>query len=196
MMIRKTATILLIALATFSFTQFAFAQDGSAKPAESAATASSSQNEVRGLIKQLRQQSMELQQIHSQTLKSDTDLRQQQEQFVTMMRKEIKAQGYDLEAGQKRVSDMAGKLKNKDLSDADRKAVMQKIAGERQSLGKARAAALQQPDIQQASQDLQDATISAMQKQNPDVQKLIDSMNSLRQQLRAAVQKAQAPSAG
>lgn len=189
MMIRKTATILLIAFATFSFTHFAIAQDSGAEPA---ANASSSQNEVRGLIKQLRQKSAELQQIHSQTLQSNADLRQQQEQFVARMRKEIKAQGYDLEAGQKRVQDMAGKLKNKDLSDAERKAITQKIAGERESLRKARAAALQQPDIQQASQDLQDATMTAMKKQNPDVQKLIDDMNSLRQQLRAAVQKARA----
>src|SRR5699024_7900108 len=160
-MLKQATAVVLIACATLAFAGVALAQDDAA----STTAPQTQQTQVRSLVKQLRQKSAKLQQIHSQTLQADADLRQQQEQFVAMMRKEIKAQGYDLEAGRKRVQDMAGKLKNKDLSDADRKAVMQNIAGERQSLTQARSAALQESKVQQASKALQDATITAMKKQ-------------------------------
>lgn len=193
-MLKRTAAILLLAITALGFAGTALAQDDAASSTQPAASAA--QQQVPALIKELRQKSAKLQQIHAQTLQGDNDLQAQQDEFVTAVRKAIKANGYDLAAGQERVKAMTDKLQNNDLSADDQQAIKQKIAGEQQALGKARTAALQQPDITKAGQSLEEATITAMKKQDPDVQTLIDDLDSLRQQLRAAMQKAQAAPAG
>lgn len=180
-MMKQFATVLIIAVAAFGFTSIASAQDNSA---------ATTQNDVRSLIQKLRQKTAKLQQIHAQTLKSNSDLRDQQKQFATVLRQAIEDQGYDIEAGSKRVKGMAQKLQSGDLSESERQAVIQDITAERQSLRKARAAALQQPEVQTAGKALQKNTIAAMKEQNPDVEQLIQDMKNLRNQLRTAAQQA------
>lgn len=182
-MIKQTVTMLLIAIAALGFTSVATAQD-------SAGTATAAQQQARQLMQQYRQKAAKLQQIHAETLKSNPDLQAQQQAFVNMVRDAVQAQGYDIEAGRERVKSMAEKLQSGELSDEERKAVMQDFAAERRALGQARAAALQQPEVQEAGKQLQDDTLAAMKAQNPEVEQLIADMKQLREQLRAAMQPA------
>lgn len=189
-MLKKSITIVLLVAAAFGFASLALAQDGTTNSPDAAQTAP---GEVHALIKELRQKSAELDVAYQQALQANPDLQQQQDAFVAKMRQAVKDQGYDIEAGQKRLEEMAGKLKSQDLSEDERSALMQKFTAERQALAQARSAALQQPDIQQAGQALQTATVAAMTAQNPEVEQLLQDIHRLRQQLRAAMQQ---PSAG
>lgn len=193
-MLKKTVSTVLIAAAAVGFTGIAVAQDGAATNGNGAPAAQSqTQTEMNTLIKQLRQKSATLDTAYKQALEANADLREQQDQFVAMMRQAIQDQGYDLDAGQQRLQDMAKQMKAGDLSDDERTALLQKFTAERQSLNQARTAALQQPEIKQAGQSLQTATVAAMTAQNPEVEQLLQDIAKLRQQIRAA---AQAPTAG
>ena len=77
----------------------------------------------------------------------------------------------------------AKQLQNKDLSDDKRKAVMQKFQSERQQMVKARNAAMQQPEIQQAGEKLQQNTIQAMKDQNSKTDEIISDMEAKRSKL-------------
>lgn len=184
-MIKQTVTMLMIAIAALGFTGIAAAQD-------SGNTATAAQQEARQLMQQYRQKAAKLQQIHTETLQSNPDLQAQQEAFVAMVKDAVTDQGYDIEAGRERVQSMAEKLQSGQLGDEERKAVMQDFAAERRALGQARAAALQQPEVREAGQQLQDDTLTAMKAQNPEVEQLIADMKRLRQQLQAAMQPAPA----
>lgn len=183
-MIKKTATIVMLAVAAIGFTGMASAQDN-------APAATQQQQQTQKLVQQLRQKATKLRQIHDETLQANPDLQKQQEQFVAMVKQGIKDQGYDIDAGQKRVEGMTKKLKNDDLSQDERKSVMQDFMAERQSLTQARTAALQQPEIKQAGEKLQQDTIDAMKADDDDVEGLMQDMEDLRGQLQAAAQAAQ-----
>lgn len=180
-MIRTIITALVIAMTVLGFGHAAVAQDNGT---------AAGQTELRSLIQKVRQKTMKLQRIHAEVLKSSPELRRQQEQFIALLHQTIKDQGYDIEAGRERVSDLAQKLKSGDLSDSERRNVKQNIAAERQSLRQARVAALRQPEVREAARALQEATLTAMKAENPQVGQLIEELNRLRQQLRAAAQKA------
>lgn len=192
-MLKKTVSTVLIAAAAVGFTGIAVAQDGAAANSNGTPAAQSqTQTEMNTLIKQLRQKSATLDTAYKQALETNADLREQQDQFVAMMRQAIQDQGYDLDAGQQRLQDMAKQMKTGDLSDDERTALLQKFTTERQSLNQARTAALQQPEIKQAGQSLQTATVAAMTAQNPEVEQLLQDIAKLRQQIRTAAQAASA----
>lgn len=185
-MLKRTATLLMLAIAALTFSGIATAQT-------SPNATTQQQQQVRQLAQKLRQKAAKLQKIHSKTLEANPDLRQQQKAYSEMIRQAIKEQGYDLKAGQERVKNMAKKLKSGELSKEERKAVMQDFAAERKSLNKARAAAMQQPEIRKAGKQLQQDTLAAMKAYSDQTEDLIQSMKQIRQQLRAQMQKS-APS--
>jgi len=187
-MLKKTAFTAMLAVAAIGFTGIASAQD-----AAPAATQQSQQQQqkTQQLVQQLRQKAAKLRQIHDETLEANPELQQQQDDFVAMVKQGIKDQGYDIDAGQKRVEQMTKKLKNDDLSEDERKSVMQDFMAERQELTQARTAALQQPEIKQAGEQLQQDTIDAMKADNDNVEDLMQEMDDLRGKLQAATQNAQ-----
>lgn len=184
-MIKKTAITAMLAVAAIGFTGLASAQDGA--PAAS----QQQQEQTQQLVQQLRQKAAKLRQIHDETLEANPKLQQQQDDFVAMVKQGIKDQGYDIDAGQKRVEEMTQKLKNDDLGEDERKSVMQDFMAERQSLTQARTSALQEPEIKEAGEQLQQDTIDAMKTDNDGVEELMQDMDDLRNKLQAATQSAQ-----
>lgn len=174
-MIKRLSTVGLLAVAAVSFS-------GLATAADSADTGQTQQ-----LMQGYRSDAQQLKQIHDATIKNNPQLAKEQSQFEDQVKKAVKKQGYDVDAGQKRMQKYAQQLQNKDLSDDKRKAVMQKFQNERQQMVKARNAAMQQDDIQQAGKKLQQDTISAMNKQNDKTDKIIDDMQSKRGKLQQAM---------
>lgn len=182
-MIKRIVIMLTLAITAAGFAGVAAAQNGdtAARP-----------QQARELIQQYRQKAAKLQRIRAETLNANPELREQHKAFVAMVREAIEDQGYDIEAGRQRVQSMAAKLRSGDLSEAERKAVIQDFTAERRALGKARAAALQQPEVRAAGRQLQQQTLAAMKAHNPNVDNLIQDMKRLRRQIRAIMQQAPA----
>lgn len=189
-MIKKTATVLMLAIAALGFSGIAAAQNNAEAATQQQPT--QQQQQARQLLQKLRQKTVKLQKIHAQTLKNNPELQQQQQELMSMVQDAIEAQGYDIEAGKERVKNMTQKLQSGDLSKEERKALMQDFAAERRSLAKARAAALQQPEIQEASKQLQQDTLAAMKAENENVETLMQEMQQLRQKLRSTLAPASA----
>ncbi|RJS94271.1 hypothetical protein [Salinisphaera sp. Q1T1-3] len=186
-MIKRLSTIGLLAAAAVSFSGMAVAADSG----QSGASGQSQQ-----LMQGYRQDAQQLKQIHDQTIKNNPQLAKQQKQFESQVKAAVKKQGYDVDAGEKRMEKYAKQLQNKDLSDDKRKAVMQKFQNERQQMVKARNAAMQQDDIQQAGKQLQNSTLQAMNKQNGKTDDLISDMKSKRSQLQQSMGSAQGGNSG
>ena len=172
-MIKRLSTIGLLALAAVSFTSVAVAAD------DTGAGNKQSQQLMQGY----RSDAQQLKQIHDKTIENNPQLAKQQKAFENQVKKAVKKQGYDVDAGQKRMEKYAKQLQNKDLSDDKRKAVMQKFQSERQQMVKARNAAMQQPEIQQAGEQLQQNTVQAMKKENGKTDQIISDMKTKRSKL-------------
>lgn len=184
-MIKRIATVVMLATATVGFTACAVAQD-----APRAAQSTQQQQQTQKLVQQLRQKTVKLRHIRAETLKSNPSLRREQQAFVAKVKKAIKNQGYDLKAGRQRIQNLTSKLNSGNLSKAKRQSVMQALRAERTAFAKARAAALQQPGIQKAAKQLQHDVLVAMMADNDRVVALIQEIKALRKQLRAATQAA------
>lgn len=170
-MIKRLLTLGLIAASALSFSGMALAQS----------------NDTQQLMQGYRQDAQQLKQIHDQTVKSNPQLAKEQQQFEQQVKQAVKKQGYNVDSGEKRMQKYAQQLQSKDISDDKRKAVMKKFQAERAQLVKARNAAMQQQDIQQAGKQLQQHTISAMNKQNGKTDQLIADMKDKRTQLQQAM---------
>lgn len=175
-MIKHVCTLCALAIAALSFTGMAVAADNSG------------QNNSQQLMKTYRQDAQQLKQIHDKAVKNNPDLAKEQQQFQDQVKSAIKKQGYDVQAGQKRMQSMAKKLQSGDLSDKQRKQVMQKFQNERQKMVEARNKALSQPDVKKSGQQLENDTISAMKKQNPKTTQLISEMKNTRNKLQQSAQ--------
>ncbi|HLQ85108.1 MAG TPA: hypothetical protein VK110_03055 [Salinisphaeraceae bacterium] len=192
-MIKQTAITLMLTVAALSLSGVAVAQQaGDAPMGNAGATAAPEQQEVQQLVQELQEKAQRLQEIHDETLAANPELAQEQEEYMELVKNEIKEQGYDLDAGQERVKTMSEKLQDQDLSDEERQNIMQEYQNEQQQLGQARAAALQQEDIQEAGQQLQDDTLTAMKAHSDEVEQLMQDMQEIRQQLQS-IQQQQAP---
>lgn len=179
-MIKRVCTLCALAIAALSVTGMAVAAD------------SSGQNNTQQLMKTYRSDAQQLKQIHDKTVRNNPQLAKEQQQFQDQVKGAIKKQGYDIKDGQKHMQSMAKKLQSGNLSDKQRKQVMQNFQQERQKMVKARNAALSQPDVQKSGQKLESDTIAAMKKQNPKTPQLISEMKSVRGKL----QQKQQSSAG
>ncbi|WP_423823114.1 hypothetical protein V5738_03980 [Salinisphaera sp. SPP-AMP-43] len=171
-MFKRVSTICALAIAALSFTGVATAADNG-----------QGQGQAQQMMKSYRQDAQQLKQIHDKTIKNNPQLAKEQDQFQDTVQQAIKKQGYDVEAGQQRMQKMAKKLQSGDLSDKQRKQVMQKFQSERQKMVKARNAAMSQPEVQKQGEQLQQDTISAMKKQNPKTTQLISEMKNVRGKL-------------
>lgn len=179
-MFKRVSTICALAVAALSFTGVAAAADNG-------------QGQAQQMMKSYRQDAQQLKQIHDKTIKNNPQLAKEQDQFQETVQEAIKEQGYDVEAGQQRMQKMAKKLQSGDLSDQQRKQVMQKFQSERQKMVKARNAAMSQPEVQKQGEKLQQDTIAAMKKQNPKTTQLISEMKDVRGKLQQQQGGAQSP---
>ncbi|HET7314896.1 hypothetical protein [Salinisphaera sp.] len=171
-MIKRVCTLCALAVAALSFTGMAVAADDS-----------SGQNDTQQLMKTYRSDAQQLKQIHDKTIQNNPQLAKEQQQFQDQVKNAIEEQGYDIQAGQKHMQSIAKKLQSGDLSDEQRKQVMQDFQDERQKMVKARNAALSQPDIQKSGKQLEQDTIEAMKKQDSKTTQLIAEMKNVRGKL-------------
>lgn len=173
-MIKRISIVCVMAVAAFCFAGTAVAADDNG------------QTDVQKLMTAYSHDAQQLKRIHEQAVHNNPDLVKQQDQFKQLVRGEIKKQGYDLDAGQKRIQAMTQKLQSKDLNDDQRQQVIKKFQNEREELIKARNAALAEPAVKKAGKKLEDATISAMYEQDNRTKALISDMKSKRKQIEKA----------
>jgi|GEM_PF-4329339 len=149
----------------------------------------SSQNHTQALIHQYQKKSQKLQKIHQKTLKNNSSLKKEQNNYQQMLQSAVKKQGYNMKAGRQKLQALSKKLRSGNLNKSKRKKVMQQFQSERKKMTNARQKAMSQPKIKKARQKLQKDTLSAMNKQNPKTKSLINSLRNIQKQMRNSMHK-------
>lgn len=184
-MFKRASTVLMLMMVSLSFSGIVNAASTAAVTKQQTATAK--QQNVQQLVKQYREKIKQLQQIREKAIKANPNLTKEQKQFETQVKTAIKAHGYDIDKGEKRVQKMVAEIKSKKTSKAERKTLMKKFGNERSRMIKARDAAFKDSKIRKAGEKLQHDTLLAMEKQNSHTKQLISQMDALRGKLRAAM---------
>jgi hypothetical protein len=172
-------------LFTLALTGLAF---GGVAFAQAPAQTGKSQDNTQQLMQSYRQKTQQLQGIQQKAIKNTPKLAAEMKQFRADVNSAMRAHGYDVTKGRKRVEAMASKLKSgKKVSKAERMAAMKSFQAERQKMMKARTAAMQDPKIQKAGKALQSHMIAAMKKQDSHTAQLLKDVKSLRTKIMASM---------
>jgi hypothetical protein len=177
-MMKFSRYLSILALAAFVFGTAAYAQGQPQAGKDSASQ----------MMQSYRQKNRQLQGIQQKAIKNTPKLAAEMKQFRADVNSAMRAHGYDVTKGRKRVEAMASKLKSgKKVSKAERMAAMKSFQAERQKMMKARTAAMQDPKIQKAGKALQSHMIAAMKKQDSHTAQLLKDVKSLRTKIMASM---------
>jgi hypothetical protein len=139
-------------------------------------------------LQQVRQQ---LAKIQQDTVKSNPELKKQQDALQQHVFKVMKDNGHTPEADLKALQDMRKQAKNKDLSDEKRQDLARKFQQKAVAFQRAQQEAMQDEDINKRRQELSQNLITAMNDQDPDTQKLLKRAKELTAKLRQIQQQVQ-----
>lgn len=190
MIMKRATTTCCLAVAALAFSGASMAADAGNDAAQGQQQGQG-QQQTQQLMQQYRQDAQQLKQIHDKTVEANPDLAKEQDQFQEQVKTAVKQNGYDVDKGQKRMQAMAEKLQSKDLSDDEKASTMKKFQAERQKMVSARDAALKDPSVQKAGQQLEQHTIKAMKKQNDKTGDLLSDMEGTRDKLQASMPQQQ-----
>ena len=184
-MMKISRFLLILALAAFAFAGPAYAQ-GSPKAGKET---------IAQLIQSYQLKNQQLQAIQHKALKNDPKLAAEMKHFENEVNTSMRAHGYDLVEGHKRMQAMAAKLNsNKNMSKAERMSTMKSMQDERARMMKARAAVVQEPQIKKDGNALQRDMIAAMKKQDSHASQLLKDVKILRTRIIATMAAHRAPS--
>jgi len=171
----------------------ALAQEG--KQSEKAPTPQVSQ-EMRDTMKEYREVANQLQDIQKSAVENNPELSKQREEFQSLMRENMSADGYDVEAARKRLDELRSKMQDKSLAKEKRQKIVQELRQEQQKLQQAKRQALQKQEVRKAGKQLRQDTLTAMKAENEDTEALMQRMKKLRQELRSGMSGMQKQQSG
>ena len=163
-----------LAIAGFAFAGVAFAQGhpGAGK------------DNTSSLMQSYQQKIEQLKGIQQKTIHDNPKLAAEMKHFNTEVNTSMRAHGYDMAKGRKRVEAMAAKFKSGNkMTKAERMSAMASFEAERQKMMTARAAVMKEPRIQKDGKMLQQDMIAAMKKQDSRTAGLLKDVNALRMKI-------------
>lgn len=185
-MIKQTATIAMLAIAGVAFSGVTIAQNSTDAAGQQGQLTEHQQKvkQATELLQKLRGKIAALREIHAATLKANPELMERRNALATKVRKAMEAAGYDIEAGRQRVKEMKKKLKSGTVEKPQARAMLQQYAAERHAMAKARAAAMQNPEISKARKELRQDTLAAMKARSDRVEPLLQEIERLAKKVR------------
>ena len=172
----KTASLLVAA--TLAVPSLGLAQTNAAPAADQA--------KVQALAKDYQATATKLASIREATYEANPDLAEQRDAFQAMIEKRMADNGFDADAKLERMQEIATQIKDEDLAEAKKQALVKEFQQARQKMLSAQRDVLSEPDVQQAGEALQEDTLAAMKEQNKTTSGLLERLARLRQDLQAA----------
>lgn len=172
---------------------FAMATPAMAQPGQNAsATQQASQAEVQKIQTEMRKLGTELAAIERKVVTTDTQLQAKRKHFSAHIVKAMNTLGYDPEGDSKRLAEIKKKVLSGKLNQDEREAQIKKFRSIRENLIRGQMAAMQDKSLQKERQQLNEATMLAMKKENPHTGDMIKRFNALGARLRHIMQAARA----
>lgn len=125
---------------------------------------------TRGELEQLRGK---LNKIQAATLKAHPELVKQMTSFENLVAATMKKNGFDSKKEITELQSLQAKLRDKNTPKDQQQALVMKFQSKVMALRKAQYEALQDKKVQKARQELGDAVVGAMKKQDPKTGKLL-----------------------
>lgn len=169
-----TTTTVLVLTAGLPLTHTAAAKTATDNPAD-----------IHAMIRDYRKTAAELEEIRRSTVQTDPELKARYERFQDKLQNAMLKAGYNVESNRARLKAIGKQLRSTTITGDER----HKLAGEllriRQKRDRARAKALQMPDIQAANRELRQITLAAMKERNNEAKTMIKFMNALHDKLQS-----------
>ena len=131
--------------------------------------------------------------IQEKTIEAHPELQKQQQAFLDLMMAKMASGGDaspqdDLAA----IDKLEQKLRSKDTPDSERQTLMTEYQEKAMAFRTAQVEALKDPEVRKAQDALRDATVTAMQQQDPQTRQLMEQLqqkqDEMKQMLEAAGQ--------
>lgn len=170
----------------------ALALSAHAQPAESQSL-SLTPDQIQNLHKlqqKMQATGQQLNKIRQETMKAEPELQNQQKTYQSLLFKTMKEQGNDPDPVLTRMHEIEEQFQGQDLAEDKRQQLMIEYQQKNAQLRKAGQDAMQDKGVRQAAEDLSQATVVAMRKQDPKVETLLQEMDQLRKEMQQIVSKA------
>lgn len=145
-------------------------------------------------VQQLEEIQRQLIEVQERTLDTNPELVKQIEELESMTTEAMKEAGYNPGKNIKTLESAEIALQNEQLSEEERRQVLEEALQAQQELHQAERAALEDEKVAQAHNKLQEDMMAAMRREEPDVDRLIERFQQLQMELRGGMQQ-QAPPA-
>lgn len=167
------------------------AQDnGGSGSAGAESQAQNTQQELRQLQQRVRKLQKQIREIQQKTLENNPELGDQRDEFRDLVESKMSEEGVDAEADRKRMKEIREKMRGGDVSKEERQKLQEEMQTKRRAMMQARRSAMQDKEVQKKREQLRSDLQSAMKKEDPEAEKLIEeykqSTKKLREQARSA----------
>jgi hypothetical protein len=129
--------------------------------------------------------------IQEKTIEAHPELQKQQQAFLDLMMAKM-ASGSDASPQDDlaAIDELEQKLRNKETPDSERQTLMTEYQEKAMAFRSAQVEALKDPEVQKAQEALREATVTAMQEQDPQTKQLMEQLQQkqgeMKQMLEAA----------
>ena len=189
MLIPNPRTLLCAACAAV----FALATPAMAQPGQKAAAAQqATQAKVQQIQTEMQKLGMQLAAIERKAIATDTHLQAKRDHFSAHMVKVMKTLGYDPEGDSKQLAEIKHKVLGGKLKQDERVAQIKKFRSIRAHLMQGQMAAMQDKSLLKESQQLNEATMVAMKKQDPQAEAMMKRFDALGTKLRSLLRSSRA----
>lgn len=167
--------------------------------ADSASSPSLTPDQMKGFQKlQLKMYAVgqQLDEIRQKALEAKPKLKNQQDEYQSLLIKTMKKQGNDPDSALLRMHQIRGELQDQGLTKGKRKQLITEYQQKEVQIQQAGHDAIQDKRVHKAAEELSKATIVAMREQEPKTAELLQEMEELRQQMQQFIAKAKVDASG
>jgi predicted RNA binding protein with dsRBD fold (UPF0201 family) len=129
--------------------------------------------------------------IQEKTIEAHPELQKQQQAFLDLMMAKM-ASGSDTspEDDLAALGKLEQKLRSKDTPESERKTLMTEYQEKAMAFRSAQVEALKDPEVQKAQDALRDATVTAMQQQDPQTEQLMKQLQQKQDEMKQLLETA------
>jgi hypothetical protein len=167
--------------------------------AESAKPLSLTPDQMQGFHKlqqKMHTVGQQLNEIRQKVLEAKPKLKNQQDEYQSLLFKTMKKQGNDPDPALARMREIEGQFQDQGLTEDKRKQLVMEYQQKDAQLQQAGRDAMQDEEVHKAAEELSKATIVAMREQDPKTAELLQEMEQLREEMQQIVAKAKADADG
>ena len=151
------------------------------------------------MLQQLKQAHVRIQEIRRQlsliqdkTMRKNTQLVEQQGAIQQMVKEKMSAQGFATEGKLEELKALRDQLEGSQTMTAEeRERIIQEFREKAMAMQKAQRKAMEDEQISTALDTFEEKLLAAMQKQNPEVDELVEELSATQKRMQELIQKMQ-----